>query len=100
MRDWSPSAHRASSWSPESTTMRCGSSGTAAVSGCTPAALCAGRGDGPGSGAAGSAAHDSSGRRVLPNTPAPTIWVVLVITDAALATPLPEEFELQPLQTA
>jgi len=36
---------------------------------------------GPGSGSAGCGAHDSSGRRWLPKTPAPAIWVVLVITD-------------------
>src|SRR5690606_19587367 len=29
----------------------------------------------------GSGAHDSSGRRWLPSTPAPAIWVVLVMTD-------------------
>ena len=53
-----------------------------------PAALWAVRVDGPASGPAGSGAHDSSGRRWLPKTPAPAIWVVLVITDAEGA-PLP-----------
>ena len=62
--------------------MRCGSSGTSAVSGCTPAALWAVRVDGPASAPAGCGAHDSSGRRWLPKTPAPAIWVVLVMTDA------------------
>jgi hypothetical protein len=48
-----------------------------------PAALWALRVAGPGSGSAGCGAHDSSGRRWLPKTPAPAIWVVLVITDVA-----------------
>src|SRR6201996_1320516 len=77
--------------------MRCGSSGTSAVSGSTPAALWAVRGAGPASAAAGSGAHDSSGRRWLPNTPAPAICVVLVITDADDAPFPPDDPEVQPL---
>jgi hypothetical protein len=42
---------------------------------------------GPGSAGAGCGAHDSSGRRWLPRTPAPAIWVVLVITDGEGAPP-------------
>src|SRR3954463_11887499 len=61
--------------------MRLGSVGTWTTSGTTPAALWAGRFGGPGSGAAASFAHDSSGRRSFPNTPAPAIWVVGVGTD-------------------
>src|SRR5271156_4832370 len=80
--------------------MRCGSSGTSAVSGSTPAALWAVRVAGPGSAPAGSCAHDSSGRRWLPNTPAPAIWVVLVITDADGAPLPPDDPEVQPLHTA
>src|SRR5574337_1494025 len=63
--------------------MRCGSAGTSALSGVTPAALRADRIGGPGSTRAGSGAQDSSGRRWLPNTPASAILVVLVITDPA-----------------
>src|ERR1700761_8306904 len=80
--------------------MRCGSSDTSAVSGSTPAALWALRVGGPASGPAGSGAHDSSGRRWLPSTPAPAIWVVLVITDADGAPLLPDDPEVQPLHTA
>src|SRR6185312_5445550 len=62
IRVCSPSAHSASSWSPDNTTIRCGS----------------GR---PGSAGAGCGGHESSGRRWLPSTPASAIFVVLVITD-------------------
>ena len=75
--------------------MRCGSSGTSAVSGSTPAALWALRVGGPASGPAGSGAHDSSGRRWLPSTPAPAIWVVLVMTEADGALFSPEDPEVQ-----
>src|ERR1700712_5576775 len=61
--------------------MRCGSAGIWATSGVTPAALCAGRVGGPGSGGEASRAHDSSGLRSLPSTPAPAIWVVGVTID-------------------
>src|SRR4051812_24624976 len=61
--------------------MRCGSAVIWARSGVTPAALRAGRVGGPGSGAAASRAHDSSGFRSLPSTPAPAIWVVGVTID-------------------
>src|SRR3954447_1762148 len=61
--------------------MRCGSAVIWARSGVTPAALRAGRVGGPGSGAAASRAHDSSGLRSLPSTPAPAIWVVGVTID-------------------
>ena len=54
-----------------SLTMRCASAGTCTTSGLRPAALWAWRVGGPGSAAAASRAHDSSGRRSLPNTPAP-----------------------------
>src|ERR1700754_4391502 len=77
MRDCRPSAHSASSWSPDSTTMRCGSARTDVV----PAAWRTSRSGGPGSTAAGSGAHDSSGLRSFPRTPALAILVVLVITD-------------------
>src|SRR3954452_5542365 len=50
-----------------------------------PAACRTSRSGGPGSGAAGSGAHDSSGLRWLPSTPAPPILVVLVITDGCPA---------------
>ncbi len=53
--------------------MRCGSATTAVC----PAACSTGPG-GTGSSRAGSGAHDSSGRRWLPSTPAPAIFVVLV----------------------
>jgi hypothetical protein len=36
----------------------------------------------------------------LPNTPAPAIWVVLVIIEADCAPPPPDEFDVQPLQAA
>src|SRR5271156_930000 len=79
--------------------MRCASAGTWTVSGLTPAALCAGRVGGPGSAAAGSRAHDSSGRRSFPSTPAPAIWVVGVITervgDGALPPGGPDRHPLQ-----
>ena len=90
IRDCKPSAHSASSWSPESTTMRCGSAGTSV----SPAAWRTGRTGGPGSGAAGCGAHDSSGLRWLPSTPASAIFVVLVITDdwpGALGDGLPPQ---------
>jgi hypothetical protein len=61
--------------------MRCASAGTPTTSGVTPAALWACRVGGPGSAAAASRAHDSSGRRSFPSTPAPAIWVVGVISD-------------------
>src|ERR1700742_1013177 len=61
--------------------MRCGSAETPTRSGLTPAALWACRVAGPGSAAAGSRAHDSSGRRSFPSTPAPAIWVVGVTSD-------------------
>src|ERR1700753_191675 len=78
--------------------MRCGSSGISAVSGSTPAALWAVRVGGPGSAPTGSAAPDSAGRRWSPNTPAPAICVVLVITDDA---PLPpDDPEVQPVHAA
>src|ERR1700733_2606404 len=80
--------------------MPCGSSGTSAVSGSPPAALCAVRVAGPGSAPAGSAAHDSSGRRWFPNTPAPAICVVLVIIDADGAPLPPDDPEVQPPHTA
>ena len=80
--------------------MRCGSSGTSAVSVSTPAALWAVRVAGPESAEAGSGAQDSSGRRWLPNTPAPAICVVLVITDADGAPLPPDDPEVQPVHTA
>src|ERR1700730_13871728 len=80
--------------------IRCGSSGTSTVSGSTPAALWAVRVAGPGSAPAGSGAHDSSGRRWLPSTPAPAICVVLVITDADGARLPTDDPEVQPLHTA
>src|SRR3954469_822098 len=90
MRDCRPSAHSASSWSPDSTTMRCGSARTVVV----PAAWRTSRSGGPGSSAATSAAQDSSGLRWLPSTPAPAILVVLVTTDCspagALSPPDPQ----------
>jgi hypothetical protein len=61
--------------------MRCGSAGTSAFSGVTPAAFGADRIGGPGSAGAGCGAHDSSGRRWLPRTPAPAMVVVLVVTE-------------------
>src|SRR5215210_1239315 len=61
--------------------MRCGSARTVVV----PAAWRTSRSGGPGSSAAGSGAHDSSGLRWLPSTPAPAILVVLVITDGCPA---------------
>ena len=61
--------------------MRCGSAGTWTTSGVTPAALWAGRVGGPGSAAAASCAHASSGLRSFPSTPAPAIWVVGVTSD-------------------
>jgi hypothetical protein len=70
------------------------------VSGSTPAALWAVRVGGPASAPAGSGAHDSSGRRWLPSTPAPAIWVVLVITDADDAPLLSDDPEVQPVPTA
>src|SRR5690242_13655776 len=63
--------------------MRCASAGTVATSGVTPAALWACRVGGPGSAAAMSRAHDSSGWRSFPSTPAPAIWVVGVTSDRA-----------------
>src|SRR5262249_54668536 len=81
IRDCRPSAHRASSWSPESPTVRCGSAGSPTGSGVPPATLWARRVDGPGSAAAASRAHDSSGLRSFPSTPAPAIWVVGVTSD-------------------
>src|SRR5689334_19540458 len=63
--------------------MRCGSAGTCTTSGSTPAALCTGRFEEAGSGAAASRAHESSGRRSFPSTPAPAIWVVGVIRERA-----------------
>src|ERR1700712_4941802 len=74
MRDCKPSAHNASSWSPDSTTMRCGSPRSTV----SPAAWWTVRSSVSGSDAAGPGAHDSSGLRWLPNTPAPAILVVLV----------------------
>ena len=44
--------------------------------------------------------HDSSGRRWLPSTPAPAIWVVLVITDVDGAPPPLGDPEVQPLHAA
>src|SRR5690348_7840938 len=61
--------------------MRCGSARTVVV----PAAWRTSRSGGPGSGAAGSGAHDSSGLRWLPSTPALAILVVLVMTDCSPA---------------
>jgi len=55
---------------------------------------------GPESAPAGSGAQDSSGRRWLPNTPAPAICVVLVITDADDAALPSDDPEVQPLHTA
>src|ERR1700733_10666366 len=63
--------------------MRCASAGTWTVSGVTPAALWAGRVAGPESAGAASRAHDSSGLRSFPSTPAPAIWVVGVTSDRA-----------------
>ena len=62
---------------------RCAAAPRAPVtaSGVTPAALRACRVGGPGSAAAASRAHDSSGRRSFPSTPAPAIWVVGVTSD-------------------
>src|SRR5882757_10389354 len=94
MRDCRPSAHSASSWSPDSTTMRCGSARTVLV----PAACRTSRSGGPGSTATGSGAHDSSGLRPLPSTPALAILVVLVTTDcSAPGAGLPPD--PQPLMT-
>ena len=78
-RDCRPSAQSMSSWSPESTTMRCGSSRTSV----SPAAWRTGRSGGPGSTGVGSGAQDSSGLRSLPSTPALAIFVVLVTTDCS-----------------
>ena len=59
-RDCRPSAHSASSWSPESTTMRCGSVLTTV----SPAAWRTGRvGESSGSAGSGAGAQDSSGLR-------------------------------------
>src|SRR5689334_19416410 len=63
--------------------MRCGSAGTCTTSGSTPAALCTCRFEALGSAAAASRAHESSGRRSFPSTPAPAIWVVGVTRDRA-----------------
>src|SRR6185312_16627269 len=79
MRDCNPSAHRPSSWSPDSTTMRWGSARTVVV----PAAWRTSRSGGPGSSAAGSGVQDSSGLRWFPSTPALAILVVLVTTDGS-----------------
>src|SRR5258707_9272448 len=95
MRDCRPSANSASSWSPDSTTMRWGSARPVLV----PAACRTSRSGGPGSTAAGSGAHDSSGLRPLPSTPALAILVVLVTTDCSApgrAGPPPDP---QPLMT-
>ena len=78
--------------------MRCGSAGTVTASGVTPAALRACRVGGPGSAAAASRPHDSSGRRSFPNTPAPAICVVGVISDRVDAL-LPEPPDPHPPQT-
>src|ERR1700727_1599936 len=77
--------------------MRCASAGTWTVSGLTPAALWTSRVDGPESAAAASRAHDSSGLRSFPSTPAPAIWVVGVTSDRVDGPVDPDGPDPQPL---
>src|SRR6202020_1924700 len=77
--------------------MRCASAGTWTVSGLTPAALWTSRVDGPESAAAASRAHDSSGLRSFPSTPAPAIWVVGVTSERADDPLGPDGDDPQPL---
>src|SRR5262245_41245890 len=77
--------------------MRCASAGTWTESGVTPAALWAWRVAGPESAGAGSRAHDSSGLRSLPSTPAPAIWVVGVTSDRVEGPLEPDGPDPQPL---
>src|ERR1700738_4514252 len=75
--------------------MRCGSARTVLV----PAACRTSRSGGPGSTAAGSGAHDSSGLRPLPRTPALAILVVLVTTDCSAPGRAEPASDPQPLMT-